>query len=59
MIEELKIFLLVISSLFVITNLFNFIIKLFDEEPKPLKIDKYNQILLYLTISYIITFIII
>ena len=59
MLEELKLFLLVLSSVFVLVQLFNFIILLFDENPKPLKINKDNQILLYLTISYIITYIII
>ena len=59
MLEEFKLFLLVLSSVFVLVQLFNFIILLFDENPKPLKINKDNQILLYLTISYIITYIII
>jgi hypothetical protein len=59
MLEELKLFLLILSSVFVLVQIFNFIILLFEEEPKPIKINKDNQILLYLTISYIITYIII
>lgn len=59
MLEEFKIFLMVLSSIFVLIHLLNLVIRLFDEDPKPLKIETNIQILLYLSISYIITFIIV
>jgi len=58
MIEEIKIFLLVLSSLFCLGHLVRFIITLTQVEPEPIKVGVPNKIFLYLSTSYILTTII-
>jgi hypothetical protein len=59
MISEIKIFLLILSVVFTLRFIVEFIVKLYQEEPVPMKINKTNEIFLYLSLSYIITSIII
>jgi len=59
MIDEIRIFLLVLSVLFLLRNLFVLVINLISENIKPLEISNTNHVLLYLTLAYIITWIII
>jgi hypothetical protein len=54
--EEIKLFLFVLSVLFSLTYLINFIFKLFQENPEPMEISKVDRTLLYITVSYIITY---
>jgi hypothetical protein len=55
MINEIKIFFLILSIVFSLRFVFEFIVKLIQEEPVPMKISKVNEVFLYLSLSYIIT----
>jgi hypothetical protein len=59
MINEIKIFFLILSIVFSLRFVFEFIVKLLQEEPVPMKISKVNEVFLYLSLSYIITSLII
>jgi len=59
MVQEIKIFLLVLSIIFTSKFVLEFIIKFFQDEPDPINITKYDTIFIYLAISYIVTFLII
>jgi len=59
MIEEIKLFILVLSSLFCLADLLKFTLTLTQEDPTPIKLGVINKILLYFATSYIITTIII
>jgi hypothetical protein len=59
MINEIKMFFLVLSFVYSLRFILEFIIKLIQEEPVPMKINKVNEVFLYLSVSYIITSIII
>lgn len=59
MINEIKIFFLILSVVFTLRFIVEFIVKLYQEEPVPMKINKVNEVFLYLSLSYIITSIII
>ena len=58
-INEIKIFFLVLSFVYSLRFILEFIIKLIQEEPVPMKINKVNEVFLYLSLSYIITSLII
>ena len=59
MINEIKIFFLILSVVFTLRFVVEFIVKLYQEEPVPMKINKVNEVFLYLSLSYIITSIIV
>jgi hypothetical protein len=59
MVQEIKIFLFILSLIFTMRFILEFIMKFFQDEPEPINITKYDIVFIYLTISYIITFIII
>ena len=54
---QIKVFLFVISILFSMRLIAEFTIKLFQDNPEPLVLSKIEQVLIYLAVSYIITFI--
>ena len=54
---QIKVFLFVISILFLMRLIAEFTIKLFQDNPEPLVLSKIEQVLIYLAASYIITFI--
>ncbi len=56
MIEQIKLFLFVLSLVFTIRFLIEFVIKLVQDNPTPMSVSKINESLLYLTIAYIITY---
>ena len=56
---QVKVFLFVISILFSFRLIAEFTIKLFQDNPEPLVLSKTEQVLIYLSASYIITFILI
>jgi hypothetical protein len=58
MIKQLEIFLFVLSCIFLIKFVILFIYNLTQEDPKPMTITKTEKPLVYLAISYIITFLI-
>lgn len=59
MTDEIKIFLFVLSVLFVLKHVFVLGIYLFSENPKPMELNNTNQVGLYFSIAYIITYFII
>jgi hypothetical protein len=59
MIEQFKLFLLILSCVYTLRFILEFIVKLFQSEPVPMKVSKVNETILYLTTSYIITYFII
>jgi hypothetical protein len=60
MIEEIKLYLFILSIIFLSKFIFEAIIKLFLlETPNPMKISKVNENVIYFALSYIITYIII
>jgi len=59
MIEQLKLFLFILSIIFVLRYLIELIFKfLIIEEPNPIVVTNTGEVFLYLSISYIITFLI-
>jgi hypothetical protein len=58
MIKQIETFLLVLSLVYLLRFAIEFLLKLRDENPKPIEIAKVNQVFIYLAISYVITFII-
>ncbi len=59
MINNIELFLLVISSVFILKFIFEFIVKLFITDANPITINKYEKVIIYFAISYIITYILI
>jgi hypothetical protein len=59
MIEQLKLYLFILSIIFVLRYLIELIFKfLIIEEPNPIVVTNTGEVFLYLSISYIITFLI-
>lgn len=56
MIEQIKLFFFVLSFVYTLKFVFEFVVKLFQTEPVPMKVSKVNETFLYLSISYIITY---
>lgn len=56
MMEQIKLFLFILSLVFTIRFVIEFVIKLVQDNPTPMSISKINESLLYLTIAYIITY---
>lgn len=54
--EEIKIFVLVLSVLYSTTFTIDFALKLFQDNPEPIKTSRLDGTLLYLAVSYIITY---
>lgn len=59
MMGEIKLYLFVLSLVYVLRFVIEFTIKFFQENPTPLQLTKLEQTIIYFTISYIITFFII
>lgn len=53
---EIKIFLLVLSILYSMKFVSQFVLKMTQETPEPIKVNKVEQTLLFLAVSYVITF---
>ena len=53
---EIKIFLLVLSVIYSLRYVFEFVIKLIINNTEPIKLSKVEGILLYFSTSYIITY---
>ena len=56
MINKIEIFLLVLSCVFLLKFVIEFLIQLKEENPKTITISNIERILFHLTISYIITY---
>jgi len=57
MIYKIEQFLLVLSILFILKNMIDFLLRLFDTEPRVIDLNKYEKITLYASIAYIVTYI--
>lgn len=57
MILEIKLFLFILSCLYSLKYVFQFIVRLRETDPKPMEISNVSQTLLYFALAYIITFI--
>jgi len=58
MIEEIKLFVLMLSSLFCFNQIARFVFNLFLTEPRVIKLSVGEKVLLYLSSAYILTTII-
>jgi len=58
MIDEIRMFILMLSSLYCFNHLARFFINLFSTEPKEVKLGVVEKVLLYLSSAYILTTII-
>ena len=54
--SDIKIFLFILSIIYTLRFVIEFVFKLFEDNPTVLVISKYNQVFLYFAISYIITY---
>jgi len=59
MMEEIKLFLFVLSIIYSLRIAVEFVVKLTQDNPEPMKISKVEQTLLLFSISFIITHILI
>jgi hypothetical protein len=58
MLSQIKVYFLVLSLIFLLKFIFQFVSKLRDENPKAMEVSKTEVIFIYLSLAYIITFII-
>jgi len=58
MINEIKLFIFIFSILYVLGFCFDLVVRLVQENPEPIKYNKYEKLTLFLLFSYIITYII-
>lgn len=58
MIKIASIFFFVLSIIFLLRYIVEFVIMLRDDNPKPLTINKTIEVFIYVAVSYIITFLI-
>jgi hypothetical protein len=59
MMQEIKLFLFVLSVVYSIRIIVEFILKLTQENPEPMKLSKVEQSIQVFALSYIITYILI
>ena len=59
MIGNIELFVFVLSVVFILRFVGEFVVKLIQTTPDPLEINKYEKVILYIAVSYIITYIII
>ena len=56
MMEQIKLYIFVLSLVFCFRFVFEFLLKLTQENPTPLTLNKYQQGIMYFAVSYIITY---
>lgn len=56
MMDEFKLFMFFLSILFLLKNIGVFAIKIFQTDPQPMRITKAEVILIYMSLSYLLTF---
>ena len=57
MMQQIRLFFFVLGILYLTKFLLEFIVKLFQENPEPMKLSNVEQIVLLVASSYIITYI--
>lgn len=55
--NKIELFLLILSSVYIIRFIIDFLLQLREENPKTIQLTKTERILMYLSITYIITYI--
>lgn len=58
MIKMISIFFFILSIIFLLRYVGEFLLALRDENPKPMAINKIIEIFIYISVSYVITFLI-
>lgn len=53
--NEFKLFVFILSILFILKNVFVFSVKIFQTDPEPMSLNKYETIGLYVSLAYILT----
>ena len=56
MLQEIKLFLFVLGIVYLTKFVLEFTVKLFQDNPEPMKLSKVEQTLQLLSVSYIITY---
>ena len=59
MIEQIKLFLFVMSIIYTLRFVVEFVVRLTQENPEPMKLSKVEQAIQVFALSYIITYILI
>ena len=59
MLQEIKLFLFILSIIFVLKVTLEFVIKLTQDNPEPMSLNKVEQTLLLFALSYTLTYILI
>jgi hypothetical protein len=59
MMQEIKLFLFVVSIIYSLRIIVEFVFKLTQENPEPMKLSKVEQAIQMIALSYIITYILI
>jgi hypothetical protein len=59
MMEQIKLFLFVLSILYTLRFVVEFVIRLTQENPEPMTVSKLDQLFQLISLSYIITYILI
>ena len=57
MINKIEGFILILGILFILKNVIDFSIRFFTPESTPMVFTKYEKIILYVSLSYVITYI--
>lgn len=58
MIQQIEVFLFIISILFIIKHVFTLVVKYTTNDLEPIRINWINELLLFVSLSYIITYLI-
>ena len=56
--KQISLYFFVLSIIFLTRFIFEFLIRFREEAPKPMEITKINEVVIYIAISYIITYLI-
>jgi len=56
MMQQIKLFLFVLSMIYTLRFIVELVIRLFQDNPDSISIKKYEQYIQYFTLSYIITY---
>jgi hypothetical protein len=56
MMQQIKLFFFVLSIIYTLKFIAELVIRLFQDNPDPITVKKYEQYIQYFTLSYIITY---
>lgn len=55
--QQIKLFFFILTTIYLLKFIVEFIIKLFQENPEPMNLSKIEQVIQLVSLSYIITYI--